>query len=459
MNPWTLATEEHIYGFEGTTAQSIFIAGFAGLVLVAMLVTKMSLRQWILAAVLMITCLSPAVSAEMTQYNPTWMLSVQVARPKIHLVLGGILTLLVMAGGGFNARYFSIQGVLVLLMALYAGIMQFAHENADPMSSIEAIGFAMATIPCVIVASSLASRTFEGCFSLLKMLMWVSTVWTFCCSVQFIINPRYLVSSQGRFMGLLGNAQHAAVLVAVMAVVALWLLLHDPNRRARVFWGTMIAVNLLFLIWTASRTGGLMFVIGSSAVLYSRLGRAVALLPVAALIAWGLAQLADALRIGANLERFVNVEDTRLWVWQGQLQAAWENPIAGVGFSRVAGTENSYLVAFAAYGLGYFLLTLLLLAVSVWHCFTAITRRRSLAPEHRPMIDIFVAFMAMYFAGAMFEGYMHARSFCPQVLLLIFSSIGLWIRHEAADGRLWEHAHADEEQDYADSADVAVAHE
>ena len=66
----------------------------------------------------------------------------------------------------------------------------------------------------------------------------------------------------------------------------------------------------------------LMFTIGLTMVMYARIGRAVALLPVAGLIVWGLAVLADALQIGANLERFVNTEDNRTWLWTRQFEAA-----------------------------------------------------------------------------------------------------------------------------------------
>ncbi len=433
-----ILAQQHVYGFEGRTSEMIFIAGFAALVLVALLVMKMSLRNWLLVATMFVTCLAPAVDNILNQYNPTWMLSAQKYHAELHLGLSLLLTLLVAVTGGVAARTLSPQAVILFLMAVYAGTLQFIHEDAK--EALQAIGFALATIPCFAFATAMSSRTYDGCVNLLRMMMWVIVLWTFCCSVQFVLNPKYLVSYQGRFFGMLGNAQHAAALNAPMAIIAIWLLMHDTMRRTKLLWIALVAINLLFLGWSGSRTGGLMFMVGLMAVLYTRAGKAVLLLPVAAGVVWVLALLSDALQIGSNLERFVSTDNTRDWVWTGMLQAAFESPLIGVGWrGGEVGTENSYLGAFAAYGILYFLLTLSLLAVSIWQCIQFNLRKRWLRPEHRALVDIFTAFNAMFFAGAFFEGYLLARSFIPQLMLLTFAAMGLWIRHEIEYNQ--EHVH------------------
>src|SRR5207237_1186026 len=79
---------------------------------------------------------------------------------------------------------------------------------------------------------------------------------------------------QGRFWGMLANAQQAAIFCAPLAIIALWLLLNDESRRARVLWFTLLAINMLFLAWTGSRTGAMLCVLGRVFGLYARLGRA-----------------------------------------------------------------------------------------------------------------------------------------------------------------------------------------
>ena len=459
MHLLTLA-QQHIYGFEGRTAETIFIGGFGALVLVAMLVLKMSFRNWVLAATLFVTCLAPSVDDILVQYNPTWMLWAQVNHANLHLVLGILLTLLVAVTGGAAVRTLSAQSVLLFLMAFYAGTLQFIHEDAK--AALQAIGFAIATIPCFGAAISMSSRNHDNCVNLLRMMMWVSIAWTFCCSVQFVINPKYLVSYQGRFFGVLGNAQHAAALTAPMAIIAIWLLLHDPSRRSKILWVALIAINLLFLGWSGSRTGGLMFMVGLMAVLYSRIGKAILLLPIAAVLFWILASLATELQIGANLERFVSTANTRDWVWTGMLQAAFENPLIGIGWrGGELGTENSYLGALSAYGIIYFLLTMTLLTVSVWQCINFNLRKRWLRPEQRAIVDIFTAFNAMFFAGALFEGYILARSFIPQLMLLTFAGIGVWIRDEIAHNQehAYDYMHPHEPSEYGELDAGSLAHE
>ncbi len=459
MHLFTFA-QQHVYGFEGRTAEMIFIAGFAALVLVALLVMKMSLRNWLLVATMFVTCLSPAVDNILNQYNPTWMLPIQKYHAELHLALGVMLSILVLATGGLAVRTMSPQSVIMFLMALYAGTLQFIHEDAK--EALQAIGFALATIPCFAFATAMSSRTYEGCVNLLRMMMWVVIVWTFCCSVQFVVNPKFLVSYHGRFLGMLGNAQHAAALNAPMAIIAIWLLMHDTMRRTKMLWVALVAINLLFLAWSGSRTGGLMFMVGLIAVLYSRAGKAILLLPVAAGLVWILALLADALQIGANLERFVSTENTRDWVWSGMLAAAFESPLIGVGWrGGEVGTENSYLGSLSAYGILYFFLVITLLVFSIWQCFQLNARKRWLPAEHRPLVDIFIAFNAMFFAGAFFEGYLLARSFIPQLMLLVFAAIGVWIRHEITYNQehAYDYMHPDEHAEYGELDGASLAHE
>ncbi|HMN42084.1 MAG TPA: hypothetical protein PKE29_14665 [Phycisphaerales bacterium] len=457
MHLLTLAQDQHNYGFEGRLSEAIFIACVAAMVLVALFLAKLSFRNWIIAAILFTSCLAPSVDTVLERYNPTWMFIVQLKHADLHLALGIFLTILVVVAGDMNVRYASAQGALLFGLAIYVGLLQFYHE--DTQTALEAIGFALATIPCFMFAAGRSAKSLEGVSGLIRTIMWVSVAWTVCCSVQFVLNPRYLVNWNGRFHGMLGNAQHVAAMVAPFAIIAVWLFLHDPQKRRRILWVAIFAVNLLFLVWTGSRTGGLMFVLGLSLVLYTRIGNAVLLMPIGVLLVWGLSYLADALQISSNLQRFISTENTREGVLSGQIRAALENPILGAGWrSGTVGTENSYLGALGAYGIICFFIILCLLGVSVWQCTRFNLQKRWLDRERRAVVDLFTAFMAMFFAGAVFEGYMLARSFIPLLMLLIFSAIGVWIRDEiAASQAASEQARLDHDE-YEDP-ELSPAHE
>lgn len=414
----------HLYGFEGTTAEAIFIAGFSGLVLVATLVAKISLRQWMMAGMLFATSLAPQADATLTMYVDTWMLPVQLRRAQIHLAFGIALTLLCL-GQGVSVRHVSVQAVFLLVIQYYLALMQVFHM--DTRTSVETIGLASLVIPCMIIAAPRICRDFEGCVSMIKTMLWVSVAWTFCCSVQFVIDPQKLVGGGGRFLGMLANAQHAAVLCAPLATFAVWMLVNDPGRRARPLWVALIGINLLFLFWTQSRTGSLMAVVGFVGVLYSRIGKAVLLLPVAAFLTWILFLLSEALQIGSMLDRFTTGSDTRSEVWATQWQAALENPLIGSGLAGQF-TENSYLAGFASYGIGMFLLLLIFLFTSIAICSRLFISRRLLPPHERSLVDIVLAYNAMYFIGGVFEGYMIGRSSTAQVMMLMICGITVYVR-------------------------------
>jgi hypothetical protein len=250
---------------------------------------------------------------------------------------------------------------------------------------------------------------------------------------------------------MLGNAQQAAILIAPFCTIALWLILNDTQRRTRILWITLLAINLLFLMWTGSRTGLLMLVLGCTAVLSSRIGRSVALLPLAFLMFLGLWYLSDLLQIGSSVERLVSSEDTRKGVWARQIAAALQSPLIGVGWNeQVGGSESSYFGGFAAYGLGFFLLLCALVGGSMALCAYLIRNRRWLPAEDRPLVDVFVGFCALYFGGAAFEGYLLARSSTALVMMLMISGIGIYLREMVAASMAGQLEHHQLEDDYGE---------
>lgn len=413
------------FGFEYSNAVRIFMVGFAGLAIVAALFIRMSLLQWILALTLFFTALTSPTTLDRTAYLATWMAPIQLRRAEGHLAMGILLTLVVILSGKLHAHRVPAQGLFMLAISLYAGMISFIHET--PMYAFESIGFALATIPCMLFATSWQSSSYDGCLRLLRTIMLVSVVWTVCCSIQFVINPRMLLNTGGRFWGMLANAQQAAMLVAPFAVIATWLLINDKSRRLRLLWVGLIAINLLFLGWTGSRTGVLMLLLGMTFVLYSRLGRVVVFLPVAAVMFMGLSFLAEELQIGANLERLVSTENTRAGVWRSQMASIAESPLIGVGLHETGGSESSWLNGFAGFGVGMFLLLISFLLYSMWKCAMLLLKRRRLPKAQRPMVDMFIAWNAMYFAAATFEGIMVGRSSTSQTLMLMFAGVGVWL--------------------------------
>ena len=187
--------------------------------------------------------------------------------------------------------------------------------------------------------------------------MITMAVWMVCVLIQVGINPNSITLGNAfRFTGLTGNPQHAAVLMAITTMVALWLWLNENHVRYKPMWGVLGAVAVVMLGWTGSRTGALMTIFGSTFILYSRLGRAILLLPMGAVGAVIFAVILQNLGINLGLDRLTSTEDTRSYAWNNMLTIALENPVLGAGTAFSGNSENSYLYAAASYGVLSFLL-------------------------------------------------------------------------------------------------------
>lgn len=319
-------------------------------------------------------------------------------------------------------RRVSGPGIVLLLIAFYAALLQNIHEG--PEASAKSFAFAIATIvPMLFVIPAVLQEKRDWIW-MLRAIMFAHATWLFCVFVQIAINHNPMILGRGlRFVGLTANPQHASVLLASMAVVALWLSLNDL-KRTRLLWSSMLGVTVVLLAWTGSRTGMGMLVIGATATLYARMGRTILILPVIALAGAIGFKVLLSLNIDLGLERLTLTTNTREQAWATLLQSGLSSPIIGVGLKDAGDTENSYLLGFAGYGVGMVALICLLMFACLIQSLRLLKRRWSLPTADRTLIDLIIGMETMYFAGAVFEGYVMARVGPPLMFLLIFSGMG-----------------------------------
>ncbi|MEC9373378.1 MAG: O-antigen ligase family protein [Planctomycetota bacterium] len=369
----------------------------------------------------------------------TWMSPIQINRSWIYLGMGALLAVIcVLSLPKLKFRAFPMQALMLLIIGMYAGVLRILHEG--PVDGVQTAALAFGTIVpfTLIVASTLDE--WEDMTRGLRLIMWANIIWIGAVAVQFFISPKQLMLGQGsRFMGMTANPQHASVILAVTAVVALWLLLNDQKYRYKAMWAVLLGANLILLAWTGSRTGMAMMVIGATAVLYSRVGRAILFLPAAAIVAAILMQFLAAAGIGMELERFTSTENNRAGVWRTLIAAGMRNPIIGVGTGDAQESESSYLLAFAAYGVGMVLLVLGLMAVSGWQMLRLWRVRGRVPRSHRTMVDLIIGYNAMFFAGAIFEGYIMARVTGHISYMLVFACLATAIINRVALEQHWGH--------------------
>ena len=422
----------------------IILAGFAGVVglaVVAMLMGKLRFAMIVISGMLLLSSMGVAVNY-FGREQILLVYPIQSRRSDLFMALGATLFVTMVAHLRFiSIRRISGPGIILLLVSLYAALLQTIHDG--PSAALQSFAFAIATIVPLLLVIPAVLQERRDWFWLLRAIMFANGTWLFFVFIQMVANYRPMIMGRGlRFAGLTGNPQHASVLLACMAVIALWLALNDA-RRLRLLWAGMLGVTLIFLAWTGSRTGLGMFVIGTTATLYARMGRTILILPVIALAGAVGFKVFQSLGIDLGIERLASTANTRDEAWGKLFQAGLESPIIGVGVGSAGDTENSYLLAFASYGIGMVALVCLLALACMVQSLRLLKRRWALPPSDRTLIDLIISIQLMYFAGAVFEGYILARVGAPLMFLLIFSSMGSALI-SLLDTGVWTDEHEDE---------------
>lgn len=314
------------------------------------------------------------------------------------------------------------QMVVICLMAFYAALIRMIHGG--PVEGGTSIIFASATLVPLALALPAALDDERAWINMLRLLALMSAAYLAASMVQLVINPNVLTRPpSNRFTGLSGNPQYVAVTFSVYAVVTLWLTLFDPKRRFRLLWAALLGAQLIVLAWTGSRTGAGMAVVGGCFAFYRRFGKLVLFAPLGLVAAY---LFYDLFLAGQGVElvtsRLVSTENTREGAWRTQWQQFMASPIIGVGVTETE-SENSYLYAISAFGVGMGGLIGLLMLVSGALCLKLFVRRNLLPPHLRTLADLVIAYHALYFAGGFFEGYMVARVGTHIVFMSIFSAI------------------------------------
>lgn len=375
----------------------------------------------------------------------TWLAPIQIHRSSIFIALGVAAGGLAMVHVGRRASAKpSAQAVVFAAIGLLAGLLRIVHEN--PVSGYSSLAFTAATIfPLAFYLASVLHGDAEW-YSAIRSVVFGGLLFAGASAVQAVIRTDVLMLGQGhRFIGMTGNPQHAATMLAIVLTCVLWLLLNDPFRRYRLLWLGAAAVMTPMLLLTGSRTGLLMLVLGSTAVMYARIGRAILLLPPAALAAYGVFRVVAAFAGSDVVSRLVSTQDTRSTRWAQLIDTGLKNPLFGMGLDEAAASENSLLLAFGAYGIGMVALVLVLMLVSAVQSVKLIRLRWRIDPTGRAFIDLILGFYAMYFVGSLLEGYVLARVAPALVCMLIFAAISTRLLSlYAAPSTAWDEAEQDE---------------
>jgi hypothetical protein len=422
------------------TAPAMVIAGLSVVVWLGLYLVGLG-RRWGVLVPFALMLLASALSLPVDWMNrvlPTAWLPIQQRRSLIFLV-GGLFALFMVVVHFRNLRGKSVSMLLVTLvmMGFYSSLLRLHHDGMS--EGFQSILYSFATlIPLALVVPIAVSEP-EDFKPVLRALAIVNAAWIGMCLLQMVANVSFMtLGKQGRFVGMMSNPQHTGAFLAFMIMTVLWLTLNDQKHSLRFIYIALLGVNLVMLVWTGSRTGLGMAVIGCGAVLYTRIGRAALLLPVALIFAYAAFKVLvsiTGLDIGA--ERLASAENTRSYAWWKLYTTGMENPLFGAGLVEAEKSENSWLYAFAAFGVGMLFFALMVTLIGIWQCLRAARVRGSLPAEHRRMLDLCVGAIAMYFAGAVLEGYMVSRVNPSLCFIMIYSNMAVFMIRSAALGRVY----------------------
>ncbi|MFZ4573762.1 MAG: hypothetical protein ACOYN0_05150 [Phycisphaerales bacterium] len=399
-------------------------AVLAALTLVVLIVAHIRSSLVVLGIMLFVGSLAiPAEAAKDVGSTMTWLTPLQMQRSLVYLFCGALLTLCVgLHFGKIRVNSFSGTGILLMVVAGYAGLIQCFHLGL--VEGMLTVASAVLTIGSLSLLLPSLINTWEDLCMLLRVIVFTSVAYAIAVVIQLGINRTPLVAPNAfRFQGISGNPQFVAVLLAVATTTTVFLILNDEHKRYKTLYFALTCMNVVLLGWTGSRTGTLMTIIGLTSVLYTRMGKTILFAPFIVGGAAVIFQLMESAGINLGLDRLTSTSDTRSAVWVALVENALQNPILGAGTRGAGAAENSFLLATASFGFGsLFTLLLLLLGVAVQCCRLLMIRGRVDAHAKRAG-DLQIGFFAMYFAGSMFEGYIIARISVMLPLFMIFSAI------------------------------------
>jgi hypothetical protein len=405
---------------------------------------------------LMTSSMALPVELDRTQVRPTFWLGLQSNREYFYALFGAMtLGLFIFQLKRLVGKRLSKLSVILLLMGVFMAMLRFFHEGMT--DGILSMGMALIVLPALLLAPAALIDDESDLPPLLRTILLVNIIWIGMTAVQFVVDRSQVIfGNSNRFVGLLANPQHAATLLACMGTTALWIALNDTNKMWKMIGSAVLAANLVLLIWTGSRTGFGMIVVGSAGVLFSRLGRAVLLMPVVAVFFFVAMQFfgAGVSEASTVIDRFGSSEDTRTFAWLRMIDAARESPLIGVGLAGAGASENSWLYGFAAYGAGMLLLSLVLTVFGIAQVTKAIRRRWGLPVEQQSALDLSAGLVVAYFGGAMFEGFFAARVSPNLVFVMIFSGVlarFLQLEEQRRDDRVHVDDWYEHEEAYGDT--------
>jgi hypothetical protein len=238
---------------------------------------------------------------------------------------------------------------------------------------------------------------------LVRCIVGMGLIFLLTTCYQLVMGPHEIVHNN-RLFGTTANPQQAGMLIGIMLPPACYLLMRRGESRLwKLFVGASIAVSLLFLLWTQSRTGMVIGAVGLLFLFRARVGKMLSIgLIVGIFVLIALQIFSESTE---HLSSILTRGDTRTKAWFMWWDQFRHNMAWGVMSEEFGIGESSYLSAAANMGLFVLVPMFIWMGITGWNLIKLQRLRRALG-ENILMADLVTAGLLALAAGAMFEGYL-----------------------------------------------------
>jgi len=256
--------------------------------------------------------------------------------------------------------------------------------------------------------------------TLLRSILITMAIFIVATSYQLVVNPSAILINN-RLIATTGNPQHTAVMISLTLPMLCYLLMQRRESKVwMVLWGMLAGFMVIFLLWSGSRTGLLMSMVGLGLLFRTRIGSALGMAlacSIFVLIAWLVFSESTV-----GIDRFISSTDTRSIPWSELIQDFIASPLYGTMGDSPVIQENSYLSAAGRLGM-IGMIPLLAGMVLCGRSLLVLYRCRPVLGENVLLADLAIGGLTALSVGAVFEGYLFATLAFPVFAIYIYLSI------------------------------------
>ncbi len=424
--------QDTVFAYLGRLQQLFFspagIIGVVALAICALMLIRIPNFKWVWIALILYVSLygSGEVVIESRFHNDVLILPFPLSVIRLYsreLMVAMVAILAIPAlrdSRGVRTRLLPAAAIIFLAFDFWMCIRLFADADARPRAFLSFVSYGLLALT-VIAGIGRWMQSIEDVYWLLRSIALTAILFVVTNIFQVLANP---AASVGRFWGFTSNPQTVGLMGALFLIPVLLLSQKAGTSAAmRIIYRITAAFIVLFMIWSGSRGGLLMGLVGLSLYYRWRLGPLLlAGASVAALFWLALIFFPAAI---SNVERLTDPLNTRADAWRALYETFRANPVFGETYAGVGYGESYFLATLAYYGLVGIVPAALALLVLMFESLNIFRQRRLLGP-HSAVADWILATAGMLCVISITESaLLGVWNPLELVLYFLFAAIGL----------------------------------